>query len=138
MDSVLSDLNELPASSTDTPVETTNANDEIASEIDTLKQDLANNQTPVDQIQAKWNTFAAQLSTDYPQVANQIIQLSSITSTLTTTEQWNTFIELVSETISQISTATTTDTATTTHTDSQADLDWLFEHRNSHNNQATW
>ncbi|KAI7887606.1 uncharacterized protein EV154DRAFT_470209 [Mucor mucedo] len=151
MDSVLSDLNELPVSDSSatapvataaaatTTTTTTNANEEIAAEIDTLKQDLAASQTPVDQIQTKWNTFATQLSTDYPQVASQITQLSSITSTLTTPEQWNTFIELVSETIAQISTtSTTTESGTTTHTDSQADLDWLFEHRNSHNNQATW
>lgn len=161
MDSVLTDLDALPATEADnattteadnattteaatsteaatTTDTTTNANEEIAAEIELLKTDLSTNETPVDQIQAKWTTFATKLSTDYPEVSEQINTLSIITASLTTTEEWNAFIDLVSEDIIQLQETTTTEETTNTHTDTKDDLEWLFNHRSSHNNQATW
>lgn len=120
---------------------TTNANQEIAAEIETLKTELSNSN--VDQVQTKWTQFSTKLSTDYPQVSEQIKQLSTITASLNTSEQWNAFIDLVSKKIIQLqATSTTTDeeeeASTASHTDSKEDLEWLFNHRNSHDNQATW
>ena len=158
-DADASDASTTDATTTDT---TTNANQEIASEIEILKTELTANQNAVDQVQTKWNTFADKLSTDYPQVTEQIKQLSTFTTSLTTADQWTAFFNLVSNNIIQIQgnnteTADTTDaanttedsftpttsvsieqTSTLTHTDSPEDLAWLFEHRNSHDNQATW
>lgn len=178
MNSVLSDLNELPstddsttttaddsttddstddstdatattdstdATTTDvdeaTPTDdtTANAGDEIASEVETLQANLTS--STVEEIEASWTTFATKLSGDYPQVSTQIQQLSAVTTGFTTTSQWSTFFALLTENvagITEVATATTTPESTATHTDSQDDLDWLFEHRNSHNNQATW
>ncbi|KAI9261023.1 hypothetical protein EDC94DRAFT_562582 [Helicostylum pulchrum] len=116
---------------------TTNANQEIAAEIKTLQTELSNSN--VDQVQTKWTQFATKLSTDYPQVSEQIEKLSTITASLTTSEQWNAFVDLVSKKIIQLQATSTADEASTaSHTDSKEDLEWLFNHRNSHDNQATW
>ncbi|GAA5815994.1 hypothetical protein MFLAVUS_009513 [Mucor flavus] len=118
---------------------TVNANQEIAAEIETLKTELSNSN--VDQVQTKWTQFATKLSTDYPQVSEQIKQLSTITASLNTSEQWNAFIDLVSKKIIQLQATSTTaddEASTASHTDSKEDLEWLFNHRNSHDNQATW
>lgn len=118
---------------------TANAGDEIASEVETLQANLTS--STVEEIEASWTTFATKLSGDYPQVSTQIQQLSAVTTGFTTTSQWSTFFALLTENVAgltEVATATTTPGSTATHTDSQDDLDWLFEHRNSHNNQATW
>lgn len=118
---------------------TSNANQEIAAEIDSLKSELSN--SGVEQVQTKWNEFASKLSNSYPQVSEQIKKLSAITASLTTAEEWNNFMDLVSEKIIQLqgtATSTSSEATTSTHTDSNEDLEWLFNHRNSHDNQATW
>lgn len=136
MNSVLSDLNYLPESSTPANSDA-NANDAIVAEIEKFR---STNQ--VEALQTQWNASTDKLVSDYPEVAEQIQQLNSITKSLDTIEQWNTFFDLVSEKIIQLqqtSSTTTASTATsTTHTATNEDLDWLFEHRNSHDNQATW
>jgi hypothetical protein len=138
MNSVLSDLNNLPDLPTrqQTPISSdANANDAIQAEIEKLKS--TTNQ--VQEVQTQWNTFTAKLALDYPQVADQIQQLNTITTNLSTIEQWHAFFDLVSEKIIQLQQTSTTDPATsTTHTATNEDLEWLFAHRNSHDNQATW
>lgn len=128
-----------------TAASSTNANQEIAAEIELLKTDLATNDISVDEVQTKWNTFSTRLSAEYPQIAEQIKQLSTITEGLTDSRQWTAFINLVSDKIIQLQgtddvspTATADAAGTETHTNSNEDLKWLFDHRNSHDNQATW
>lgn len=132
------------SSSTTTPGP--NASQKIISEIQTLKSELAN-QTPVDQIQTEWKTFTGQLAAEYPDVATQINQLTSVFSALTTPDQLNNFFDLALAKLQALegdagddatATATATPTPSLTHTDTNEDLDWLYNHRNSHDNQATW
>ncbi|KAI9355458.1 hypothetical protein BD770DRAFT_346366 [Pilaira anomala] len=151
IDSVYTDLDALPSKdtasedkssdnkTTTTTDTTSNANQEIAAEIDSLKSELSN--SSVEQVQTKWNEFASKLSSSYPQVSEQIKKISDITTSLTTAEEWNNFMDLVSEKIIQLqgtATSTSSEATTSTHTDSKEDLEWLFNHRNSHDNQATW
>lgn len=130
---------------TDSTTASSNANQEIAAEIELLKTDLATNDISADEVQTKWNTFSSKLATEYPQISEQISQLSTITEGLTDSRQWTAFINLVSEKIIQLQgtddvtpTATADAAGTASHTNSDEDLKWLFEHRNSHDNQATW
>ncbi|KAI9478499.1 MAG: hypothetical protein EXX96DRAFT_571139 [Benjaminiella poitrasii] len=148
MNGVLAELEAFSSTADDTEVDkttieattTANANDAIASEIKTLQE--SNQNASVEQIQTQWNEFSSHLATEYPGVTNQINQLNTIASSLTTTEQWQAFFDLVSEKIIQLqqadATATTEPTTSNTHTNSKEDLDWLFNHRESHDNQATW
>jgi DNA-binding ferritin-like protein len=139
VNSVLSDLDVLPDLPTreQTPVSSdANANDAIIAEIEKLKST-----NELEEVQTQWNEFTTKLASDYPQVANQIQQLNTITISLSTIEQWKTFFDLVSEKIIQLqqtSTSTTDAATSTTHTATNEDLEWLFDHRNSHDNQATW
>lgn len=132
-------------SSTTTTTDT-NVSQKIISEIQTLKSELAN-QTPVDQVQTEWKTFTGQLAAEYPDIATQINQLTSISSALTTSDQLNNFFDLALAKLQALegdagddatATATATPTPSLTHTDTNEDLDWLYNHRNSHDNQATW
>ncbi|ORE10452.1 hypothetical protein BCV72DRAFT_247520 [Rhizopus microsporus var. microsporus] len=138
------------ASSDDTSSTTTttgtNVSQKIISEIQTLKSELAN-QTPVDQVQTEWKAFTGQLAAENPDIATQINQLTSISSALTTPDQLNNFFDLALAKLQALegdtgddatATATATPTPSLTHTDTNEDLDWLYNHRNSHDNQATW
>lgn len=147
MNSVLFDLEALPNTSSDddstaaaptttTTTTSTTANDAILAEVEKLKE--ANYGT-VEEVQTQWTTFTTTLVSEYPDVSEQITQLNSIVSDLTTLEHWDAFFDLVQEKIIQLQATASADSATsTTHTDSKEDLEWLFAHRNSHDNQATW
>lgn len=115
--------------------------EKISSEIETLKTELSN-EGSVDQVKSEWATFTSQLSQDYPDVATEISKLNAISSALTTSDQWSTFFDLVSSKLEELdsatATATTESSATLTHTNTQEELDWLYNHRESHDNQATW
>lgn len=155
MNSVLAELNTFPSTSEgdDTTTEDDNdtntedneatttttdgdANEAIAAEIETLK---TNQYSSAEEIQTEWTSFTSKLSNQYPEISEQINQLSSLTSSLTTVDQWNNFFDLVSEKIISLQQTTTSESeATKTHTNTKEDLDWLFSHRNDHDNQATW
>lgn len=140
MNSVLFDLEALPSNHADdvlaatTTTTATNANDAILTEVEKLS-----GATSVEEVQTQWTSFTANLVTTYPGVFQQIAQLNSIVSDLTTLDQWNNFFDLVKEKIIQLQATASADSASsTTHTNSKEDLEWLFAHRNSHDNQATW
>lgn len=140
MNSVLFDLEALPSNHADdalaatTTTTATNANDAILTEVENLS-----GATSVEEVQTQWTSFTADLVTKYPGVFQQIAQLNSIVSDLTTLDQWNNFFDLVKEKIIQLQATASADSASsTTHTNSKEDLEWLFAHRNSHDNQATW
>ncbi|KAG0737318.1 hypothetical protein G6F57_011805 [Rhizopus arrhizus] len=131
--------------STNDDTTATTASEKIANEIQTLQSKLSNQQS-IDEVQTQWKTFASQLSQDHPDIATQISQLTNISSALTTSEQLNTFYGLVltklqtfeNNSTNTNTTATSDPSATLTHTNTQEDLDWLYNQRESHDNQATW
>ncbi|GAN04530.1 conserved hypothetical protein [Mucor ambiguus] len=142
MNSVLFDLEALPnnnaadasTATTTATTATSNANDAILAEVEKLSE-----LTSAEEVQTQWTSFTSNLVTEYPRVFQQISQLNSIVSDLTTLEQWKSFFALVKEKIIQLQATTSADSpSSTTHTNSKEDLEWLFAHRNSHDNQATW
>ncbi|CEP18252.1 hypothetical protein [Parasitella parasitica] len=141
MNSVLFDLEALPGTNVDTESTvdskpSVTANEAILAQVEKLSNE---NYDTVDQVKNQWTSFTTTLVTEYPAVSEQITQLNSVASDLSTLEHWNTFFSLVKEKIIQLQATSSTDSASsTTHTDSKEDLEWLFAHRNSHDNQATW
>ncbi|KAG0737911.1 hypothetical protein G6F33_001831 [Rhizopus arrhizus] len=153
--SVLAELDELPTTATHMNEDDSNntalnelgdltssisAIEKISSEIETLKTKLSN-EGSVDQVKSEWATFTSQLSQDYPDFATDISKLTAISSVLTTSDQWSTYFDLVSSELEELNnvaaTITTDSSATLTHTNTQEELDWLYNHRESHDNQAT-
>ncbi|KAI8646849.1 hypothetical protein BD408DRAFT_409319 [Parasitella parasitica] len=141
MNSVLFDLEALPNTNVDkastvASLPPATANDAILAEVQKLSD--AHYDT-VEQVKNQWASFTETLATEYPVVSEQITQLNSIASDISTLEHWNTFFNLVKEKIIQLQATSSIDSASsTTHTSSKEDLEWLFAHRDSHDNQATW
>ncbi|KAI8973869.1 hypothetical protein BDB01DRAFT_807888 [Pilobolus umbonatus] len=112
------------------------ANQEILNQVNILQSQLTD--ATLHSVQADWYQFITQLSLKYPNISTHINQLQVLSSALTTVDQYKAYFRLLSEKIELLSVTTTSNDPTNTHTNSKADLDWLFEHRNNHENQATW
>ncbi|KAI9252667.1 hypothetical protein BY458DRAFT_559179 [Sporodiniella umbellata] len=140
INSVLADLDALPVTDDSSDVsDSSNIVQEITSKIEGFQSELSSQQS-IDQVKSEWATFATQISQTYPEQANEIQKLMDISSVLTTSDQLSTFNDLVLSKVKEMGqgSVTTEPSATLTHTNTQEDLDWLYEHRNSHDNQATW
>ncbi|RCH87974.1 hypothetical protein CU098_001207, partial [Rhizopus stolonifer] len=99
-------------------------NTDIASEIESLRSSTDS----VDELKSQWESFTTQLTSDYPSASEQISELNTLASSLTTAEQWDAFFKLVSNKIIQLPTSAADSEASTTHTDTKEDLEWLFNH----------
>lgn len=145
INSVLAELDALPTSDDDNSSSSSSSSSntgivqEITTKIEEFQSELSNEQS-ADQVKSEWSTFATQIAQTYPEQATEIQKLTDISSVLTTSDQLETFYDLVLSKVQDMSQAssTTQSSATLTHTNTQEDLDWLYEHRNSHDNQATW